>query len=325
MSIVLDGQVVLVSGGTGSFGRTFIRTILKDKPRKVIVLSRDELKQFEMQSEIDDDRVVYFLGDVRDRDRLCLAFRGVDVVVHAAALKQVPALEYNPQEAIKTNILGASNVIDAAIENGVKKIIALSSDKAVNPINLYGATKLAMEKLFIAGNSYAGKKETRFSIVRYGNVAGSRGSVIPFFRKIAEQGKHIPITDIHMTRFWMTLDESVKLVLDSLERMHGGEVFIPKIPSIRVVDLATAIAPGIGCDVVGIRPGEKLHEVLISESESHQTQEYQSHYEIHPIYHSWFKGNGAKGKPVAEGFRYSSDTNKDFLTVEKLQEELCRI
>lgn len=323
--MVLDGLTVLITGGTGSFGHAFIKEALKHDPKKLIVLSRDELKQFEMRNEVNDDRVSYFLGDIRDRDRLYRAFYGVDVVIHAAALKQIPALEYNPSEAIKTNIMGAQNILDAAIDRGVKKIIGLSSDKAVNPINLYGATKLAMEKLLIAGNSYAGKKETRFSLVRYGNVAGSRGSVIPFFRKKLKLGEPLPITDRKMTRFWITLDQGVDLVLRGLELMKGGEIFIPKIPSFKITDLANAIAPGAICEVVGIRPGEKLHEVLISESESHMTFSYKDHFEIHPVFHPWFTGNVNGGKSVADGFRYSSDTNSEWLDQDQLREALCQI
>jgi len=322
--MILDGLTTLVTGGTGSFGRAFTNTILKGKPRKVIIFSRDELKQSEMEHELNDDRVIFFLGDVRDRERLMRAFNSVDVVVHAAALKQVPALEYNPQEAIKTNILGASNVIDAAIANEVRKVIAISTDKAVNPVNLYGATKLAMEKLLIAGNSYSGKHPTRFSLVRYGNVAGSRGSVIPFFQKIKDQG-YIPITDRRMTRFWITLDQGVQLVLKALEEMHGGEIFIPKIPSVRVIDIAEAIAPGVKHEIVGIRPGEKLHEVLVSESESPMTFEYKDHYQIHPSFPFWTikKLNG--GKKVKDGFRYDSYSNEPYLSVNQIMEELCRM
>jgi UDP-N-acetylglucosamine 4,6-dehydratase/5-epimerase len=291
----------------------------------LIVFSRDELKQYEMAQEVKDERVFYFLGDIRDRDRLMRACCGADFIVHAAALKQVPALEYNPQEAIKTNIQGASNIIDAAIENNVKRVVALSSDKAVNPINMYGASKLAMEKLFIAGNSYSGKKETRFSIVRYGNVAGSRGSVIPLFRSKAKCNEPLPITDTSMTRFWITLGQGVDLVLRALEIMKGGEIFIPKIPSFKITDLAQEIAPGYPCEVVGIRPGEKLHEVLISESESHMTFDYKDHFEIHPMFHSWYVGDRNVGNPVGEGFKYSSDTNSEWLDSQKLKEELCRI
>lgn len=277
-----------------------------------------------MKQEIKDDRIVYFLGDVRDRDRLHMAFYGMDIVIHAAALKQVPALEYNPREAILTNIMGASNVIDASIANNVQKVVAISTDKAVNPVNLYGATKLAMEKLLIAGNSYAGKKETRFSLVRYGNVAGSRGSVIPYFQKIKDQ-RSIPITDRRMTRFWITLDEGVRIVLRALEEMHGGEIFIPKIPSVRVIDIAEAIAPGVKHEIVGIRPGEKLHEVLISESESPMCFEYKDYFEIHPSFPFWTKKKLNGGKKVKDGFKYDSYSNEPYLSVNAIKELICQM
>ena len=313
-----------MTGGTGSFGHSFVKTALQYNPKKVIIFSRDELKQSEMRQELNDDRVLFFLGDVRDRERLIRSCSGVDVVVHAAALKQVPALEYNPQEAIKTNILGASNVIDASIENNVGKVLAISTDKAVNPVNLYGATKLAMEKLLIAGNSYSGKHPTRFSLVRYGNVAGSRGSVIPFFQKVKGQGS-IPITDRRMTRFWITLDQGVQLVLKALEEMHGGEIFIPKIPSVRIIDVAEAIAPGVKHEIIGIRPGEKLHEVLVSESESPMTFEYKTYFEIHPSFPFWTKKKLNGGKKVKDGFRYDSYSNEPYLTVNAIREELCQM
>jgi len=265
---ILEGKVIMITGGTGSFGRVFIRRILeKHNPRKVIVFSRDEYKQYSMQQEFYKykEKLRFFLGDIRDKDRLYRAFEGVDYIVHAAALKHVPILEYNPIEAVKTNIMGAQNIIDAAIDRGVKKVIALSTDKAVNPINLYGATKLAMEKLLVAANSYAGAKDTCFSVVRYGNVVGSRGSVIPFFKKLVAEGcKELPITDERMTRFWITLDDAVDLVLFALKEAEGGEVFIPYIPSMRIVDLARAICADCKFKFIGIRPGEKLHETLIS-------------------------------------------------------------
>ncbi len=322
--MILDGLTVLITGGTGSFGKSFTQTILKGKPRKVIIFSRDELKQSEMRQEVNDDRVLFFLGDVRDRDRLYRSFNGVDVVIHAAALKQVPALEYSPQEAIKTNILGASNIIDAAIDMGVRKVIGISTDKAVNPVNLYGATKLAMEKLLIAGNSYVGKQNTRFSLVRYGNVAGSRGSVIPLFQKAKEQG-FIPITDRRMTRFWITLNEGVQLVLKALEEMKGGEIFIPKIPSVRIIDIGEAIAPGMRQEIVGIRPGEKLHEVLVSESESPMTFEYKDYYTIHPSFPFWTNKKLNGGKKVKDGFRYDSYSNERWLTIPQIKEFICQM
>jgi len=317
------GQVVLVTGGTGSFGRRFAEIALRyGNPRKLIILSRDELKQSEMAKAFasDADRIRFFLGDVRDRDRLHRAFQHVDIVVHAAALKQVPAAEYNPFEVVKTNVIGAQNVIDVAIDCGVKKVIALSSDKATNPINLYGATKLCADKMFISGNSYAGGEGTRFSIVRYGNVVGSRGSVIPFFLERRASGV-LPITDRRMTRFWITLDQGVTLVLAALNWMHGGEIFVPKIPSMRLVDLARAIAADCRLDVVGIRPGEKLHEMMIPSDEARYTFEYDTHYIIAPAFHEWstfdFSSNG--GRPVEDGFAYSSDTNPHWLTIEELQ------
>lgn len=322
--MILDGKVVLITGGSGSFGKAFVKTALQYKPKKVIVFSRDELKQWQMRQEIDDERLLFFLGDVRDRDRLFRSLENVDVVIHAAALKQVPALEYNPQEAIKTNILGASNLIDAAIEKNVHKIVGISTDKACEPLNLYGATKLAMEKLMIAGNSYAGKKDTRFSLVRYGNVAGSRGSVIPLFQKAKEQGV-IPITDRRMTRFWITLDQGVQLVLNALELMHGGEIFIPKIPSVRIIDLAEAIAPGVTHNIVGVRPGEKLHEVLINESEAKMAFEYQTHYEIHPLFPFWSNKKINGGKPVKDGFRYDSYSNDSWLSIPQIKEFICQM
>lgn len=320
---VLSGKSVLVTGGTGSFGKHFIRTILREHdPRRVVVLSRDELKQFEMQQHPDfrahADRLRYFIGDVREPARLRHAFRDVEVVVHAAALKQVPACEYNPFEAIKTNIHGAQNVITAALEAGVERVIALSTDKACNPANLYGATKLASDKLFIAGNAYVGARRTRFSIVRYGNVVGSRGSVVPFFIRKRADGR-LPITDMRMTRFWITLDQGVQFVLRSLERMQGGELFVPKIPSMKMPDLARAICPSCELEEVGIRPGEKLHEVMISEDDSRHTVEKEDHYAILPEFPWWQHGHHG-GTPCADGFRYSSDTNTQWLSVEELRE-----
>jgi len=317
----MDGKSILITGGTGSFGMKFVEIILRDyKPRKVIVFSRDELKQYEMAQQFNHDpRLRFFIGDVRDKERLYRAFDGVDVVVHAAALKQVPACEYNPFEAIKTNILGAQNIIEAAIDKGVKRVVALSTDKAANPINLYGATKLCSDKLFIAGNSYVGEKDTRFSVVRYGNVLGSRGSVVPFFKKMRKTGS-IPITDPRMTRFWITLDKGVHFVLYSLKHMYGGEIFVPKIPSMKITDLAEAIAPNCKHEYIGIRPGEKLHEVLIPEDDARHTVELDDFFVIQPEFSWWGKDNWVEGKPLPDGFRYSSDTNEKWLTVEELRQ-----
>lgn len=321
---MLDNKVVLITGGTGSFGKAFVATVLKKyKPKKLIIYSRDELKQFEMHRLFDEKTypvIRYFIGDVRDRERLYRAFDGVDVVIHAAALKQVPTAEYNPMEAIKTNVLGASNVIDAAIDRNVKTVVALSTDKAVNPVNLYGATKLCSDKLFVAANNYAGSHGTRFSVVRYGNVVGSRGSVIPFFLDAKKTGI-IPITDKRMTRFWITLPQAVDFVLRSLEMMEGGEIFVPKIPSMNIIDLAKAAAPDCKMEVVGIRPGEKLHEVMVTEDDARDTLDYPDRYVILPAAHEWDRNLGKKAKDVKrcpDGFRYSSDGNKDWLTVDQL-------
>lgn len=315
-------SAVLVTGGTGSFGRKFIEIMLRDYgPRKLIVFSRDELKQHEMRvSGFEHPSLRYFIGDVRDADRLRRAMHGVDLVVHAAALKQVPACEYNPMEAIKTNILGSGNVIDAALDAGVSRVIALSTDKAVNPVNLYGATKLAAEKLFIQSNSYAGGMATRFACVRYGNVVGSRGSVVPVFLKQRENGV-ITITDKRMTRFWISLEQGVRFVLRCAEQMLGGEVFVPKIPSMKVVDLAKAVAPRAEIETIGIRPGEKLHEVLISEDEARTTVELEDMYVVQPAESLWFGREWeSRGKPLPDGFRYASNTNTDWLTIEKIRE-----
>ena len=318
MEIDWTQQTVLITGGTGSFGKAMIRTLLASSPpKKLIVFSRDELKQYEMRTEgFDHPSLRYFIGDVRDRNRLYRAFDGVDVVVHTAALKQVPAAEYNPMEVVKTNILGTANIIDAAIDKEVKKVIALSTDKAANPINLYGATKLCADKLFVAGNHYSGYHRTRFSVVRYGNVVGSRGSVIPLFLKQKETGA-LSITDPRMTRFWITLEQGVRFVMRCLARMHGGEIFVPKIPSMNIIDLACAVAPGCRTEVVGIRPGEKLHEVLISEDDARTTLEYDDYFTILPAFHAWDRDayrheNG--GTKCPEAFRYSSDTNTWRLT-----------
>ena len=316
---MLDNKKILITGGTGSFGKKFVEMIFKYyKPRKVIVFSRDELKQFEMQLKFNRTSypISYFLGDIRDSNRLLRAFEGVDYVIHAAALKQVPACERNPFEAIKTNIIGAENIINAAIDKNVKRVIALSTDKAANPINLYGATKLCSDKLFIAGNSYSGTKETRFSVVRYGNVTGSRGSVIPLFLKLRKTGV-LPITDFRMTRFWISLDEAVNFVFKCVELSRGGELFVPKIPSMNIVDLAKILGPNCKLKEVGIRPGEKIHEMLISESDAPNTLEFENHYVIMPQF-KWWKINSKKyfkdGVKVSENFTYTSDTNTQLLT-----------
>jgi len=316
------GQVVLVTGGTGSFGKKFIRKALELDARKVIVFSRDELKQYEMSQEFNDPRIRFFIGDVRDTGRLYRAFDGVDIVVHAAALKHVTACEYNPFEAVRTNIIGAQNVIDAAIDRGVRRVVALSTDKAANPINLYGATKLASDKLFVAANAYVGDKPTRFSVVRYGNVAGSRGSVIPFFHKMRSTGS-LPITDKRMTRFWITLDQGVQFVLDSLQRMKGGEIFVPKIPSVKVVDLARVIAPDCQLQFVGIRPGEKLHEAMITEDDARKTVEFDDYFIIKPEQPGWLsEGETYGGVPLHERFSYCSHTNSHWLTDEEIRQYL---
>ena len=314
----LNGKEILVTGGTGSFGKKFVETVLKEYDvKRLIVFSRDELKQFEMQQHVRDERVRFFIGDVRDPERLHRAFHGVDVVVHAAALKQVPSCEYNPMEAVKTNIIGAQNIINAAIDNGVKKVIALSTDKAANPINLYGATKLCSDKLFIAGNAYSGVENTRFSVVRYGNVIGSRGSVIPLFREQAKTGI-ITITDKRMTRFWITLDQGVQFVIHCLEMMNGGELFIPKIPSMSLSDLANAIAPKCKHKITGIRPGEKLHEVLLPKGEAHRALEFKDKYIVAPDMEFFEEGGHRGGKRVDANFEYASNTNEKWLTVKQL-------
>jgi UDP-N-acetylglucosamine 4,6-dehydratase len=324
---MLNNKNILITGGTGSFGRQFVRTVLeKYTPNRIVIFSRDELKQFEMQQEIRSSAMRYFLGDVRDLPRLRSAMEGIDYVVHAAALKQVPAAEYNPMECIKTNIHGAENVIAAALERNVEKVIALSTDKAANPINLYGATKLVSDKLFVAANNTAGTRRTRFSVVRYGNVVGSRGSVVPFFRKLVMEGaRSLPVTDPRMTRFWITLQQGVQFVLSNFERMHGGEVFVPKIPSMRILDLVEAMAPGIATEVVGIRPGEKVHEIMCPSDDSHLTLEFSEHFVIRPTIQfnrpSDYTVNelGERGRAVAEGFEYNSGTNPHFLTVDELR------
>lgn len=325
---MFDNKTILITGGTGSFGRQYTWTLLnRYSPKKIIIFSRDELKQFEMQQQFGGAEMRYFIGDVRDGDRLRQAMRGVDYVIHAAALKQVPAAEYNPMECIKTNIHGAQNVITAAIENEVKKVIALSTDKAANPINLYGATKLASDKLFVASNNLTGGRRTRFSVVRYGNVVGSRGSVVPFFKKLLSEGvTELPVTDPHMTRFWITLQQGVDFVLKNFERMHGGEIFVPKIPSMNILDLVESLAPGISIKIIGIRPGEKLHEIMCPADDSHLTLEFHDHYVIRPsimfVQPVDYKVNaiGEIGEPVQQGFEYNSGKNPIFLTVEQLRE-----
>ena len=325
---MFDNKVILITGGTGSFGRHFTRTILeKYKPKKVIIFSRDELKQFEMQSEFTDSCMRFFLGDVRDGERLLEATRDVDMLIHAAALKQVPAAEYNPMECIKTNVHGAQNVIKSALANNIKEVIALSTDKAAAPINLYGATKLTSDKLFISANNIKGERDTKFSVVRYGNVVGSRGSVVPFFKNLIEQkSSFLPITDKKMTRFWITLDQGVNFVIKSFERMHGGELFVPKIPSIRIIDLAESMAPEKTIKIIGIRPGEKLHEVMCPKDDSHLTLEFESHFVIKPSF--VFDDSiidfsesklGEKGKLVAPGFEYNSENNNNFLTIDEIK------
>lgn len=324
---MLKGKAVLITGGTGSFGQAFARTLLsRYELSRLVVLSRDELKQFEMAQTLDAPIMRYFIGDVRDGPRLRQAMKGIDVVVHAAAMKQVPAAEYNPMECIKTNVHGAENVIHAAIECGVERVVALSTDKAANPINLYGASKLASDKLFVAANNVAGGHPTRFSVVRYGNVLGSRGSVLPFFRRLIAAGEtSLPITDPRMTRFWITLEQGIQFVLNALDRMHGGEIFVPKIPSIRVTDLAESLLPGQQTRVVGIRPGEKLHEIMCPLDDSHLTIEFPDHYVIRPTIAFARKidyrrnARGEEGSAVADGFEYSSGTNPHFLSVEEIR------
>lgn len=326
---MFNDKSILITGGTGSFGRHYTRTLLERyRPRRLVIYSRDELKQFEMQRDFSQDCMRYFIGDVRDRDRLVQAMNGVDFVIHAAALKQVPAAEYNPMECIKTNIHGAENVIHAALANDVQKVIALSTDKAANPINLYGATKLVSDKLFVAANNVAGGHRTRFAVVRYGNVVGSRGSVVPYFQKlVAERADFLPITHAEMTRFWISLQQGVDFVLKNFERMHGGEIFVPKIPSIRIVELAAAMAPGMPTRIVGIRPGEKLHEIMCPADDSHLTMEFADHYVISPTIRFWgrtqnYASNalGETGQPVAPGFEYNSGTNAHFLGAQEIAE-----
>ena len=313
-------ESILVTGGTGSFGKKFVELMLREyQPQRLVIFSRDELKQHEMRAAgFEHPSLRYFIGDVRDVERVNRALSGTTIVVHAAALKQVPACEYNPFEAIQTNIIGGKNVIDAAIDQGVRRILALSTDKAVNPINLYGATKLCAEKMFVQANAYAGAKDTRFACARYGNVVGSRGSVIPVFIEQRKRGK-ITITDPRMTRFWLTLEQGVKFVVRCIEQMHGGEIFVPRIPSMRLVELAETIAPGCAVEYIGIRPGEKLHEVLVSEDEARQTLETEEMFIIQPAHPWWKSENWVHGKRLPEGFRYSSDTNERWLTRSELE------
>lgn len=323
------GKTVLVTGGTGSLGRRLTRRLLArpNPPRKIIIFSRDEFKQYEMSRDFGGrSELRFLLGDVRDYSRLRRAFHGVDVLIHGAALKQVPAGEYNPSEVVKTNVVGAQNVIDACIEAGVSRVVALSTDKAANPINLYGATKLCSDKLFVAGNTYASDRPTRFSVVRYGNVLGSRGSVVPIFRKAREE-RELKITDRRMTRFWITLDQAVTFILDRLDVMRGGEIFVPKIPSIRITDLATAIAPGVAQIETGVRPGEKLHEVMVPADEAYLTLELPDSYLIQPAFHWWTERytSTEEGRKVADGFEYRSDNNPDLLEGEPLMRLLRRI
>ena len=325
---MFNDKAILITGGTGSFGKKFVQVLLERyRPKRVIIYSRDELKQFDMEQDFHQPCMRYFIGDVRDRDRLTQAMNKVNYVIHAAALKQVPAAEYNPMECIKTNIYGAENVIQGALANNVAKVIALSTDKAVNPINLYGATKLASDKLFVAANNVSGGHETRFAVVRYGNVVGSRGSVVPYFKKlIANASDHLPITDVRMTRFWITLQQGVDFVLKSFDRMHGGEIFVPKIPSVSVVDLARAMAPNLSHKTIGIRPGEKLHEVMCPADDSHLTLEFADHFVIKPTIQFFrsadFSVNKLSeiGQPVEQGFEFHSGRNPQFLSIEEIVE-----
>jgi UDP-N-acetylglucosamine 4,6-dehydratase/5-epimerase len=326
---MFNNKSIMITGGTGSFGKKYVKTILERfKPKRLIIFSRDELKQYEMEQTFNDSCMRYFIGDVRDSERLMQAMKGVDYVIHAAALKQVPAAEYNPMECIKTNIHGAENVIKAAIENNVERVIALSTDKAANPINLYGATKLASDKLFVAANNMVGGSETRFACVRYGNVVGSRGSVVPFFKKlIADGASTLPITHSEMTRFWITLQQGVDFVLKNFQRMQGGEIFVPKIPSVKIVDLAEAYAPGMPIDIIGIRPGEKLHEIMCPSDDSHLTVEFSDHYVLCPTIkffnreHDYTLNNISEtGSPVSSGYEYNSGNNHHFLSVREISE-----
>jgi UDP-N-acetylglucosamine 4,6-dehydratase len=326
---MFNNKSILITGGTGSFGKQYSRTILERyKPKRLIIFSRDELKQYEMQQDFSQECMRYFIGDVRDRERLVQAMNGVEYVIHGAAIKQVPAAEYNPTECLKTNVYGAENVIHAAIANGVEKVIALSTDKAANPINLYGASKLASDKLFVAANNMAGGHKTIFSVVRYGNVVGSRGSVVPFFQKLISEGaKSLPITHKDMTRFWITLQQGVDFVLKDFERMQGGEIFVPMIPSIRITELATSMAPDLKQEIIGIRPGEKLHEIMCPADDSHLTLKFNDHYVIRPtitFHHADIDYSrnaiGEEGVPVDQGFAYDSGVNEHFLSIEEIRE-----
>ena len=321
---ILEGSSILITGGTGSFGKAFLQQVLETRnPERVVIFSRDELKQYDMrQIWGDDPRVRFFIGDIRDRDRLRMAMQGVDYVVHAAALKQVDTAEYNPMEYVKTNILGSENVIQASLEAGVKKVVALSTDKASSPVNLYGATKLTADKLFISSNHYAMAGGTRFSVVRYGNVMGSRGSVIPFFRSIAAEGKPLPITDLRMTRFWITLPQAVEFVMSSFNDMNGGELYVPRIPSMKVIDLAEAVAPGNELVEIGIRPGEKLHEEMISSEDSRRTLRRPDRYIVLPTFAIWGGFTEPSGEQVEDGFSYTSDNNDLWLDVDQLRSTL---
>lgn len=330
----MDNKSILITGGTGTFGKAFVRTVLKRfNVRKIIIFSRDELKQYDMANEFGEEerhRLRFFLGDVRDRDRLEMAMRGVDYVVHAAALKQVPASEYNPFECIKTNVHGAENVVQAALRTGIRRVVALSTDKAANPINLYGASKLASDKIFVAANNLSGEVGTRFSVVRYGNVIGSRGSVVPLFLRLIREGvKKLPVTDPRMTRFWIAQQQGVDFALSALGMMTGGEIFVPKIPSMKIIDLAHALAPDLGCETVGIRPGEKLHEIMITADDARTTLELDDRYVIEPAFAFWtneiYVANGAR--PVRDGFMYSSDSNTEWLDADSLKSILqeCHI
>lgn len=326
---MFNQKSILITGGTGSFGQRYVQTLLaRYRPARVIVFSRDELKQYEMQQRIDGPQMRYFIGDVRDDQRLMQAMRGVDYVIHAAALKQVPAAEYNPMECIRTNVHGAENVIRAAIANDVEKVIALSTDKAANPINLYGATKLASDKLFVAANNMVGGGPTRFAVVRYGNVVGSRGSVVPLFERLLREGAtSLPITDPRMTRFWISLQQGVDFVLENFARMRGGEIFVPRIPSIRMVDLAEAMAPGLPTHTIGVRPGEKLHEIMCPADDSHLTLEFPRHFVLRPTIRFYNvetdyaeDGLGEQGQAVPQGFEYNSSSNSHFLTPAEIRE-----
>lgn len=331
---MFNNKNILITGGTGSFGKKYTKILLENyKPNKIIIYSRDELKQYEMAQEFSSSSMRYFIGDVRDESRLNTAMNGVDFVIHAAAMKHVPIAEYNPMECIKTNIHGAQNVINASLKNRVEKVIALSTDKACNPVNLYGATKLASDKLFIAANNIAGASPTRFSVVRYGNVVGSRGSVVPLFKKLIENGaKELPITDERMTRFWITLEDGVKFVLKNFARMQGGELFIPKIPSMKIIDLAATLAPNLPIKIIGIRPGEKLHEIMISADDTMHSLEFDDHYVIGPSIKFYDKEAdfainklGEKGRVVSSNFEYRSDNNTQWLNQQSLKEMMERI